>query len=80
MTRADRINEKLRDQATRLSNLAALPRVTGRHDEAEPLSRQVMEITRQTLGETHPTYATRLNYLAVLFMTQGKHLEPFGGV
>ncbi len=46
-----------------------------RHDEAEPLYRQALEITGNTLGTAHPDYAIRLNNLAALLRAMGRHDE-----
>ena len=49
---------------------------TGRHEEAEPLYRQALEIGQETLGERHPDYATRLSNLATLLRAAtGRHEE-----
>ena len=45
----------------------------GRYEEAEPLYRQALQIGRETLGEGHPDYATRLNNLATLLVATGRH-------
>ena len=47
----------------------------GRHAEAEPLYKQATEIRRTALGERHPSYATSLNSLAVLYYAMGRHAE-----
>ena len=41
-------------------------RDTGRYEEAEPLYRRAIEITKTALGEGHSSYAIRLNNLANL--------------
>ena len=46
-----------------------------RYEEAERLNRQALEISRETLGEGHPDYATRLNNLAGLLAVTGRHEE-----
>ena len=58
-----------------LNNLAGLLADTGRHDEAEPLFREALEVTRAALGEAHADYANRLNNLAGLLDTTGRHDE-----
>ena len=45
---------------TALGSLANLLAKTGRFEEAEPLYLQALEIGRETLGEGHPDYATRM--------------------
>lgn len=47
---------------------SALPQ--GNYEEAEPLCRRAMEITGETLGEDHPTYAIRLDGLAGVLKSQ----------
>ena len=61
------------DYAVRLNNLANLLTNTGRHEEAEPLYRQALEIGRETLGEGHPDYAVRLCNFATLLANMGRH-------
>ena len=46
-----------------------------RHDEAEPLYRQALEISEKTIGTEHPDYATNLNNLALLLGVMGRHDE-----
>ncbi|NOX74743.1 MAG: tetratricopeptide repeat protein [Alphaproteobacteria bacterium] len=58
-----------------LNNHALTLKATGRYDEAEPLFREDMEITTQTLGKTHPAYAIRLNNLARLLQATGRYEE-----
>ena len=43
--------------------------------EADPLYRQALEISRETLGEGHPKYAIRLNNLANLLANTGRNEE-----
>jgi tetratricopeptide (TPR) repeat protein len=45
----------------------------GRHEEAEPLCRQSLEIRRQVLGEQHPDFATSLSSLASLYGSMGRY-------
>ena len=47
----------------------------GRFEEAEPLYREALEITCETLGERHPENATRLNNLASLLKDTGRFEE-----
>ncbi len=47
----------------------------GRYDEAEPLYREALEITRETLGARHPEYAGSLNNLAGLLEATGRYAE-----
>lgn len=44
--------------------------IQGKYDEAEPLCRRAMEITKRVLGEAHPDYATCVNNLASLLKSQ----------
>ncbi len=50
----------------------------GRHAEAEVLYRQALEISRATIGEAHPAYASRLNNLAGVVRAQGRYPEAEG--
>jgi tetratricopeptide (TPR) repeat protein len=61
--------------ATDLYNLEELLRAQGKHDEAEPLYRQSLEISRKVLGEEHSDVVGLLNNLAQLLYTQGKYDE-----
>lgn len=57
-------------------------KLKGKYEEAEPLHRRAMEITKATLGKGHSTYSTRLNNLAVLPEIQVTARPPgfaFGG-
>ena len=47
----------------------------GQYADAEPLYKQAMEIRRTALGERHPSYATSLNNLAVLYRAMGRHAD-----
>jgi CHAT domain-containing protein/Tfp pilus assembly protein PilF len=47
----------------------------GKHAEAEPLFRQVLEIRRRVQGEDHPDTATAYNNLASSLTDQGKYAE-----
>ena len=59
------------DYARDLNNLAGLYYSQGLYDKAEPLYKEVIEITGNALGKDHPSYATSLNNLAELYRTQG---------
>ena len=49
--------------ATHLNNLAALYKLQGKYEAAEPLFLQAIEISVQSLGEKHPNTQTFLkNY------------------
>jgi tetratricopeptide (TPR) repeat protein len=69
------LGERHPDVATSLNNLAGLYRAQGRYDEAEPLYRQALELSRELLGERHPDVATSLNNLAYLYQSQGRYDE-----
>ena len=63
-------------QAARLfDETAAYLYYSGQYSEAEPLSRQALEIRRTALGEDHPDFATNLNNLAGLYHSQGRYAE-----
>ena len=47
----------------------------GRHDEAEPLFRQALEIHEKTIGTAHPGYAIDLNNLGQLLRAMGQFDE-----
>ncbi|MEM0988247.1 MAG: tetratricopeptide repeat protein [Pseudomonadota bacterium] len=59
-------------EALWLTSIALYIRLQGRLEEAEPLFRQAIEIDKATIGEGHPSYATRLNNLAKLFQDMGR--------
>ena len=69
------LGEQHPDFASSLYNLAGLYQATNRHDEAEPLYKQSMEIRRITLGEQHPHFADSLNNLTALYREMGRHDE-----
>ncbi len=39
----------------------------GKYEQAEPLYQQALEMRRQLLGQQHPSVATSLNNLALLY-------------
>ncbi len=45
----------------------------GRYDEADPLYRKALAITRERLGEYHPDTARHLNNLAAILNAQGQY-------
>ncbi|MEL6556322.1 MAG: tetratricopeptide repeat protein [Cyanobacteria bacterium J06621_11] len=47
----------------------------GRYDEAEPLLQQAVEIRQTELGKHHPSTASSLNNLALLYVSQGRYDE-----
>ncbi|UXX84187.1 tetratricopeptide repeat protein [Roseovarius pelagicus] len=85
---AERIAEDLVTLARQDANDAARSRALdlqatvlwrlGRNFEAEPISREALEIDRATIGEAHPAYATRLNNLAGVVQAQGRYAEAEG--
>ncbi len=62
-------------RASALSNLAASYHAMARHDEAEPLMRLALAITRTALGKAHPAYAASLESLAELLRAMGRSSE-----
>lgn len=58
-----------------LNNLAGVVQAQGRYEEAEGLYREALEITREAVGEGHPSYAIRLSNLAGVLVTQDKPEE-----
>merc|ERR1719221_1689771 len=63
------------DTTTSLNNLSMLLTAMGKHQEAEPLSRQVLESRQNTLGPNHPDTFTSFDNLAVVLRAQGKYKE-----
>ena len=47
----------------------------GRYAEAEGMTQQELQSTRQVYGEEHPSIAWDLNNLAIVYCEQGKHVE-----
>jgi CHAT domain-containing protein len=47
----------------------------GDYKKAEPLCKQVLEMERKTTGENHPSYATSLNNLALLYQSMGEYAK-----
>jgi hypothetical protein len=47
----------------------------GKYDEAEPMSRQTLQLTEKALGLEHPHTLTSMNNLAALLDNQGKYDE-----
>ncbi len=71
-----------RQTATQTSELARLLNQTGhflyeqgRYSEAEPLYLDALNIYRSQLGNEHPSTATSLNNLALLYSAQGRYRE-----
>jgi tetratricopeptide (TPR) repeat protein len=64
------------DVADILNNLAAIYRVQGRYDEAEPLYMRALAILESVLDpDHHPDVARCLNNLAVIYQGQGRFAE-----
>ena len=47
----------------------------GNYNEAIPLAQQALAISKEQLGDNHPSTATSLNNLAVLYKSQGRYAE-----
>lgn len=56
-----------------LNSLAGLYSVRGSVDDVVALYQQVMDITRRTVGETHPQFATALHSLAMIYYLHGEY-------
>ena len=54
-----------------LATLADELNVQGKHDEAEPLYREALELTRETLGNRHLNTLACINNLGALLMDKG---------
>jgi len=67
------IDEK--EYALMLNNVGLLLHDQGKHDEAESLYKQSLEIRKNIFGINHPDVATSLNNLAELYKSQGKYDE-----
>ena len=63
------------EHATALNEHGLTLNATGRHEEAEPLYREALDITRDSLGPKHPETGTSLNNLAALLETTGRYEE-----
>lgn len=64
-----------RDHARRLTDLADLLRQQGRHDEAERLARQALDVVEASVGAEHPDVATVLDVLARVLASWGRYNE-----
>jgi hypothetical protein len=58
-----------------MNNLARLLDNRGKYDEAEPMSRQTLQLREKALGLEHPHTLTSMNNLAALLDNQGKYDE-----
>ena len=54
-----------------LSTLACELQTQGKYDEAEPLSHEVLEVERETLGNRHPSTLISINNLGSLLQAKG---------
>jgi hypothetical protein len=45
----------------------------GKHEEAETMHRQELELARKVLGREHPETLTSMDNLALMLSDQGKH-------
>jgi tetratricopeptide (TPR) repeat protein len=61
--------------SARLDTLAQELQAQGKHDEAEPLFREALEMDRETLGMRHPSTLIAINNLAQVLQAQGKYDE-----
>ncbi len=75
LAQAENNQERL---STALNEHALNTRKLGRFEQAEGLYREALEIDRATIGEGHPSYATRLNNLAGVVEAQGRFEEAEG--
>lgn len=72
LLRLARAGDDPRQLGTALNEHALTLRATGRSAQAEPLYREALEITRETLGPRHPALATTLDNLAGLLRATGR--------
>jgi len=63
------------DVATSLNNLAALYDSQGRYEEAEPLYRDALAMSKQLLGDEHSDVASCLFNLGALRHNQSRYRE-----
>jgi tetratricopeptide (TPR) repeat protein len=54
-----------------LGTLASELQAQGKYDEAEPLHREALEVSRETVGNRHPATLTSINNLGVLLKVKG---------
>ena len=67
---AELLNGK--DISLTLDTLAQDLQAQGKHDEAEPLYREALEMDRESLGTRHPNTLIAINNLAQVLQAQGK--------
>lgn len=76
---ATRVRSELRnqpeEQARLLNQIGDIYRKLGRHDRAEPLLREALEIRRRIHGNEHIDVTASLNSLGSLLQYQGKYTE-----
>ena len=70
---AELLNGK--DISLTLDTLAQDLQAQGKHDEAEPLYREALEMDRESLGTRHPNTLIAINNLAQVLQAQGKYDE-----
>ncbi len=63
------------DVSTAMTHLAELLRDVGKYDEAENLLREVVEVSGEIVGETHPDVGWNLHALGELLIERGKGKE-----
>jgi CHAT domain-containing protein/tetratricopeptide (TPR) repeat protein len=66
-------NNKTQEQVDRLNSKVVLLDQMGQYDEAIEYATLSVELTRQTVGERHPDFATSLNNLARLYREMGNY-------
>ena len=59
--------------AMTVNNLAMTYRAMGRHEDAEPLLKGCVPISKEVLGDHHPDVAIAINNLAALYCDQGRY-------
>jgi tetratricopeptide (TPR) repeat protein len=62
-------------EAERLNQRAVELYQQGKYNQAIPLAEQALAISKQQLGDNHPSTATSLNNLAGLYQSQGRYSE-----
>ena len=74
--RAKQEQQRTKDLAMLCDRLASYyQNVLGQYEDAEERFRQAIDIDKITIGETHPSYASSLNNLAVLLESMGRYDE-----
>jgi len=65
----------IQEQVNRLNDQVIQLYGQGEYDRAIPIAIQACGLARQHLGEKHPTFATSLNNLALLYKEKGRYAE-----